>query len=63
MQALLCMPFAKLDGIGGHGRGRRDIVHAPAVRSPEPERAAGEPLELVAFLVDHDQMRGSGLEI
>ncbi len=41
-----------LDRISGHCRRRRDIGQEPAVRPPEPERAVGVSIHLVAFLVD-----------
>jgi len=36
---------------GHHGR-RRDLGQGPAVRPPEPERAVGPPIDLIALLVD-----------
>ena len=40
-----------LDRIRRHRRGRRDIRQGPAVRPPEPERAVGLAIYLVALLV------------
>ena len=56
-QALLCMPLLKtLDGIAGHRSGRRDVGQEPTIRSPELEPAVGQPLDLVALLVDRAMM-------
>jgi hypothetical protein len=46
----------RLDRIRGH-RGRpRDVGQEPAVRPPEPERAVGLSIDLVALLVDRAVM-------
>ncbi len=41
-----------LDGITAHHDRRWDIGQEPAVRTPEPERAVGLSIDLVALLVD-----------
>ena len=38
--------------IGGHRGRRRHLGQGPAVRPPEPERAVGLPIDLVALLVN-----------
>ena len=49
LRVVLCAE--RLDRIGGHrGRGR-DVGEQPAVRSPEPERAVGLSIDLIALLV------------
>jgi len=40
-----------LSGIGRHRDWRRNLGQGPAVRPPEPERAVGLSIDLVAFLV------------
>ena len=53
VQSLRIVPRAKgLDWIGGHCGRRRHLGQGPPVRPPEPERAVGLSLHLVAFLVD-----------
>ena len=42
----------RLDRIGGHRGRRRDLGQRPAVRPPEPERAVGLSIDLIALLVD-----------
>ena len=41
-----------LDRIGGHRGRRRDLGQGPAVRPPEPKRAVGLSIDLIALLVD-----------
>jgi len=52
-QPLRIVPLSeRLDWIGGHGGRGRDLGQELAVRPPEPERAIGLSIELIALLVD-----------
>ena len=51
-KTLCVVPLSEgLARISGHRSGRRDIRQDPTVRLPEPERAAGLSIDLVALLV------------
>jgi hypothetical protein len=45
-----------IHGIGGDGRGRRDLGHELAVRAAELERTVRLSIKLVAFLMDRAVM-------
>ena len=49
---LLVLGPKDVDRIGGHDHWRRDLGQELAVRPPEPERAVGLSIHLVALLVD-----------
>ena len=44
------------DGIVGHRGRRRNLGQGPTIRPPEPKRAVGLPLDMIALLVDRSMV-------